>query len=133
MATVKFMNIRISDEDIRDVLVRIATILNHDIVVRAGDRSRQVNGTVVQGRLLRRPAVDFTVGGIPERFVFDTIRRHKAEIFDSNRAYQIILHGKFTETGRSQIHVERLASGRGLSWFTEGTIRTNAGQYRRAW
>jgi hypothetical protein len=133
MAKVIYMSKRVSDDNLRQVLERIAVVLDHDIVVKAGDRSRVVNGTVAETSLLRKPAVDFTAHGITLQHVFDTLRRNKTAIFDRGRRYQVILHGRFTDTAQPQIHVERLVSGPALVWFTEGLTRSNTGRYRRVW
>ena len=131
MPKVHYRHHKVGDENLRAVLDRVAAALDHNITITAGERSRTVNGTMVETSLRRKPAADFSLGGVPLRHAFDTMRRKKADIFDGDKRYQVILHGRYSETGRGQIHVERLIAGPSLVWFAEGETRRTAGRYKR--
>lgn len=127
----------VSDVELHLVLQRIAERLGH-IVVHSGDRHDRPKGSPARSLHLSNRAADLHVPGMPDAAVFDFLKANKSEIFASVvHHFQVIHHGKFTETEGEHIHlgdyhfIKADTSGPGASFFVEGLTSLTSGRYWR--
>jgi hypothetical protein len=130
MATVNFNTKTVSDDNIKTVLDRIAVKLTADVNLLGGNR-----GTVPQGGSntsyhLKHTAADFWVTGYTLESAFTTIKDKQSEIFDADKAYEVIRHGIHTKTGGAHIHIGRDpdAGKGGIEFWVEGDTPYSEGE-----
>jgi hypothetical protein len=133
---VKYGDYKVSDEDIRLTLQRIAAEAGRPVRVTSGDRDFVPKGGARNSLHLDKHAVDFHVEGLPDGQVFDLLRAKRSAIFGDARGkafrYQIIHHGPDTITGGAHIHLGNVpepseAYGRGF--LMEGMSASTRGRY----
>jgi len=121
----------ISDENIRTVLQRIADKLEADVNITSGDRNYVPKGGSPRSDHLRKRAADFLVSGKSLQNVFEKLINKKTDIFDKDKSYQVIHHGKYTATGGSHIHIGHRDKALGVEFKVEGLTPKTKGRYRR--
>jgi len=119
----------VSDKNIRDVLQRIADKLGADVNVTSGDRNYVPPGGSLRSDHLKKRAADFLVSGKSLKDVFEELRNSKSDIFDKDKRYQVIHHGKYTGTGGPHIHIGRQNRVPGIEFKNEGVSPETKGRY----
>ncbi len=119
----------VSDENVKTVLGNIANTLKGDISVTSGDRNSVPSGGSQTSLHLQKRAADFSVSGYTLASAFAELKKNKADIFDSDKKYEVIHHGEHTETGGAHLHVGRFATGTGAHFKVEGLTQDTKGKY----
>jgi len=131
MAIINYNGKTISDEDIKDVLVKIATHLG-TINVTSGNRNAVPRGGSKTSLHLINQAVDFSITGMSLEDTFKKLIEKRYLLFNSSHKYEVIWHGQYTITGGPHIHIGRHAMGSGVSFKKEGTSAETKGKYSTA-
>lgn len=131
MATVTYLK-TVSDGNVKTILQRIATRLNKNITVHSGDRNHVPRGGSTRSLHLQHRAADLHIQGLSDANGFAMLKTHMNEIFDATEAYEVIHHGKYTETEAEHLHIGRYAGGRRgyVDFKLEGEIPSTRGNYR---
>jgi hypothetical protein len=126
----------VSDVELQLILRRIAEILGTNITVHSGDRDFRPKGSPAKSLHLLHRAADVHAAGMTDTDLFDLSQNKKSEIFDSvSHRYQVIHHGRFTETEGEHVHIgdyaliKALAVGPGISFYAEGMTPATKGKY----
>jgi hypothetical protein len=123
---------KVSDDQLKVILQRVANALNRDIHVHSGDRDTVVKGSNTHSLHLLHRAADFHVEGMSDESVFSEMRHH-LNVFDKSQGYEFIRHGQFTNTGGAHLHLGRYpGEHQGKVLFkTEGLSPGSGGRYTR--
>jgi hypothetical protein len=126
----------VSDIELQLILNRIAKSLGTNITVHSGDRDFRPKGSPTKSLHLSHRAADVHADGLTDTHLFRELRIKQAEIFDSVvHRYQVIHHGKFTETEGEHVHIgdyhfiKALSIGAGISFLEEGVTPSAKGHY----
>lgn len=128
MAIINYNGKTISDDDIQDVLVKIATHLG-PVNVTSGDRNAVPKGGSKTSLHLVHQAVDFWITGMSLEDTFKKLVEKRYLLFNSSHKYEVIWHGPYTITGGAHIHIGRHVIGAGVSFKKEGTTADTKGKY----
>ncbi|MDE1145996.1 MAG: D-Ala-D-Ala carboxypeptidase family metallohydrolase [Azospirillaceae bacterium] len=118
----------VSDAALRDLLQKIADILNCQVIVTSGDRMSVPKGGAKNSLHLMGRAADIHVQGMSDSELFLKLRSKRAEIFGASlgtpMAWQILLHGKYTRTEAPHLHIgDPTAQSTAFRGFVEeGTV-----------
>lgn len=126
----------VSDVELQLILKRIAQSLGTNLTVHSGDREFRPKGSPSKSLHLSHRAADVHAEGLPDTDLFRELLTNRTKIFDSVvHRYQVIHHGRFTETEGEHVHigdyhfVKALAAGPGISFFEEGMTPATKGHY----
>jgi hypothetical protein len=127
----------VSDVELQLIVKRIADRLGTSITVHSGDRDFRPKGSPKKSLHLSHRAADVHAEGITDAALFELLLAKKSEIFDSvSHRYQVIHHGRFTETEGEHVHIgdyqliKALVVGPGINFFVEGMTPATKGHYR---
>jgi hypothetical protein len=128
---VRYNGYTVSDGHVRWVLGRIAQLFGRDVIVTSGDRGHVPQGGSSTSLHLHHRAVDFYISGLSVPQSASLIYQYRSYIFQRGQAYEFILHGAYTATGGSHLHLGHYPPGRAsaISWKHEGTTSTTRGHY----
>lgn len=124
----------VSDSHVRVVLQRMADFFGRDITVTSGDRNGVPRGGSRTSLHLAQRAADFHVNGLADARAFQSLRENISAIFTRTEGYELIHHGRFTETTGEHLHIGHYPSGRNVGtviFKTEGLTRATTGDYTR--
>jgi hypothetical protein len=126
----------VSDIELQLIIKRIAECGGTTITVHSGDRDFRAKGSPKKSLHLHHRAADVHASGLTDTDLFELLRAKKDEIFNSVvHRYQVIHHGKFTETEGEHVHIgdyhqiKALVVGLGVSFFVEGMSPATKGKY----
>ncbi len=134
MPTVTYTK-KVSDENVKTILQRIANQIDKDITVHSGDRppayNRNIKGSNSGSLHTANRAADLHVKGVSDKQVFTFLKSKYNDIFDSSEAYEVIHHGPYTATGGEHIHIGRYGNGRSgyIKFKAEGLTPATKGNY----
>lgn len=138
MAMVVYGSYRVSDEHVRNALERIADELGRVVRVTSGDRGNVPKGGSSKSLHLSHQAADFHCDGLRDEEAFGLMRMKRKDIFGSSIdlafRFQIILHGSYTETQGSHLHLGWVPEGREgyyRGFVIEGLTPATKGVYTR--
>jgi hypothetical protein len=128
---VRYNGYTVSDGHVRWVLGRIAQLFGRDVIVTSGDRGSVPTGGSSTSLHLSHRAVDFYVSGLSVKQAASMILEYRSQIFQRGQAYEFIVHGAYTATGGSHLHLGHYLPGRAsaIYWKHEGLTPTTRGQY----
>jgi hypothetical protein len=128
---VNYNNKTVSDEHLKTVLQRIADLYQNEVKVTSGDRGTALSVGAGTGSLhLQNRAVDFHVVDELDANVYAKLKLEMNAIFDSDKRYEVIHHGPYTETNGQHIHIGRSAAGTaGVRFEVEGLTKKTQGIY----
>lgn len=130
MAEVNYNGKTVSDENVKTVLERVATELDKNVNVSSGDRGAALEvGAGTKSLHLKHRAADFHCAGLSDEETFKKLQEKKDKIFDSDKRYEVIWHGTYTETMGQHVHIGRFESGAGVSFMKEGITEDGKGKY----
>lgn len=130
MAEVNYNGKTVSDENVKTILSRVAEKLEANVNVSSGDRTAALSvGAGSKSHHLSGRAADFHVTGLSDEEAFKKIQEKKSDIFDSDKKYQVIWHGPYTETHGQHVHIGRYEKDTGVEFFKEGTTEDTKGTY----
>jgi hypothetical protein len=125
----------VSDMELQLIVKRIADAVGI-VTVHSGDRDFRPQGSPKHSLHLSHRAADLHAEGMTDSALFDFLRGHKGDIFKSAvHRYQVIHHGRFTETEGEHIHlgdyhlIKSYTTGPGVSFFVEGMTPASRGVY----
>jgi muramidase (phage lysozyme) len=109
----------------------MADFHGRDITVTSGDRNSVVRGSSRRSLHLAHRAADFHVNGLADARVFQSLKENIAAIFERTEGYELIHHGRYTETNGEHLHIGHY-SGRNVGtviFKTEGLTHATSGHY----
>lgn len=123
----------VSDGNVKSILQRIANQLGKNISVHSGDRHHVPHGGSTTSLHLQHRAADLHIQGMSDHDGFAVLKSHYNDLFDSSEAYEVIHHGRYTETEAEHLHIGRYAEGRKgyVDFKIEGDTPATSGNYRR--
>ena len=128
----------VSDIELRIILDRIAISLGTNIIVHSGDRDFRPKGSPKKSLHLAHRAADVHADGLSDTALFDLLRAKEKEIFHSLlHRYEVIHHGKFTETEGEHVHIAEYhliqaeEAGTGVIFKVEGMTPATKGKYQK--
>jgi hypothetical protein len=128
----------VTDVDLHLVLDKIALALGTNIVVHSGDRDYRPKGSPSRSLHLSHRAADLHAPGMSDDLLFNRVQAAKTTIFGSAvNSYQVIHHGKFSETEGEHVHIghyqliKAFSTGPGVSFWVEGITADGKGVYRK--
>ncbi|HEX8558027.1 MAG TPA: glycoside hydrolase family 104 protein [Pyrinomonadaceae bacterium] len=116
----------------RTILQRIADLYNSDVTVTSGDRDGVVRGSSRRSLHLAHRAADFHVAGMTDARVYRSLQENIGRIFDRTEGYEVIHHGRHTDTSGEHMHVGHYGAGRNAGsvlFKTEGLTPGTGGDY----
>lgn len=139
MPEVKYNGIQVSDPTIRELLQRAADLSGENIKVVSGDRSTSYNSSI-QGAAknslhTHNMAADFHFEKMSDAKGFAFFRDNAKEIFDHDKANQLLIHGSHTATEKSHLHIGHFNrekdqfKEKGVYFQTEGMTPSQTGKY----
>jgi peptidoglycan hydrolase-like protein with peptidoglycan-binding domain len=117
----------VSDTTLRKKLQELSGFLGHKINITSGDRQYVPPGGSRTSLHLARRAVDFHVTGLTDADVFNRLRTSGL----INTDYEVIHHGKYTQTSGPHLHLGRYGDGRPSQFKVEGLLPETRGRYLR--
>ncbi|MEM9886189.1 MAG: hypothetical protein AAF849_09875 [Bacteroidota bacterium] len=130
MAKVFLNNYTISDKDLLEVLNKIARHVGN-VWVTSGDRKNKKPPKGSPDTSLHRlnQAVDFGIHGLTLEQGFEKLKLKKKLIFNNSSKYEVIHHGKYTNTKGPHLHIGRYSKGKGIIFKIEGISPETKGKY----
>lgn len=131
MPTVTY-NRAVSDDNVKTILQRIANQMGKNISVHSGDRHHVPSGGSTTSLHLQHRAADLHVQGTTDGEAFTALKAHYNDFFDSGEAYEVIHHGRYTETEAEHLHIGRYGENRRgyVDFKIEGDTLATKGNYR---
>lgn len=130
MPTVTYKKV-VSDASLKNLLERIANHLDKDIIVHSGDRGHVPTGGSKTSLHLQHRAADFHIQKMTDSDGFKLLKQDYKTLFDADEEWEVIHHGKFTETEAEHLHIGRYGNGRKgkVKFKTEGLSAATRGRY----
>lgn len=112
MAEVKYQGKHITDPHLPEIMQRVAEHLGRDVIILGGDRNPEAHQKGGSRTSLHLPeyggrAVDFRVDRMTNHAAFDNLRAHASELFDHDKTYELVEHGRYTNTDGPHLHIGR--------------------------
>ena len=121
----------VSDIQVKAVLQQICEHYGKNVVVWSGDRNFVPSGGSQTSLHLKGKAADFSVEGLTLENVFQDLQSN-LHFFNITEGYEVIYHGKFTETEGTHLHIGCFPKGRNqgmISFRREGMSKETKGKY----
>lgn len=127
MATVHYQGKTITDPHLHELLQRVADHLDRDVRIVGGNRAADAQQKGGSQTSLHFPqyggrAADFHVDGITDRQAFDNLRAHASEVFDHDKTYELVQHGRDTNTDKAHLHIGRYGPEHAKTAQYPGTV-----------
>lgn len=134
MSKVNYNGKTVSDKPLKNTLESIAEHLGTSLNITSGDRHTALSmGGRGRSLHLAHTAADFHAAGLSDAQVFEQLKAKMNQIFDHAEAYEVIHHGKHTETKGEHMHVARYPASRkkaaGMYFKKEGLVPATKGKY----
>lgn len=128
MSKVDFRGKTVSDDDLKEVLKRIARSIG-SVHITSGDRGFVPKGGSKTSLHLQHQAVDFGILGLSLEEGFIKLAHASRNIFTKGNSYEVIWHGPYTNTNGPHLHIGRFSKGSGVVFKKEGDCEENKGKY----